>query len=203
MLIYVLLLLSQCLISISPQAISAESLFPGTKRPSRTKINTRKDERTQELIASAIENNVLFAALDEEQIGRIVEEMWCLDVAKGDNIINQGEQGDNFYVVEEGTFNIYVTRDGLEKLVATRASGESFGELALMYNSPRSATVKAMTNCKVWAVERYMFRKILIRVSEEKLKEYERFLKQVPLLGMFMFYVFCIHRFATYILGRI
>jgi len=51
-----------------------------------------------------------------------------------------------------------------------------------MYNSPRSATVRARTNCRVWAVERYMFRKILIRVSEEKLKEYEKFLRQVPLL---------------------
>ena len=126
----------------------------------------------------------------------------CLSVIKGDNIINQGEQGDNFYVVEEGTFNIFVTRDGIEKLVATRATGESFGELALMYNSPRSATVKAMTNCKVWAVERYMFRKILIRVSEEKLKEYERFLKQVPLLGMLCYLYFCIYIFLHFTLFR-
>eukprot|EP01083_Nonionella_stella_P295899 1005462_1 len=112
--------------------------------------------------------------------------MWSLDIKKGDNIINQGEQGDNFYVVEHGQFNIYVTRNNNnntdEKLVATRSTGESFGELALMYNSPRSATVRAITNCKVWAVERYMFRKILIRVSEQKLKEYENFLKHVPLL---------------------
>lgn len=155
-----------------------------TRRPSRE--NTVKTEEIKELIASAVENNVLFAALDEDQVQRIVDVMWSLSVTNGDNIITQGEAGDNFYVVESGLLDIYVERDSVAKHVATRTVGESFGELALMYNSVRSATVRARTDCKLWAVERYMFRKILIRVCEEKLKEYERFLKHVPLLGIFL-----------------
>jgi len=143
---------------------------------------TKKNAATKELVVSAIENNILFAALDEQQIERIVDEMWMLQVTQGESIITQGDAGDNFYVVEQGMFHIFVVKDGDEKLVATRSSGESFGELALMYNSPRSATVTAMTSCRVWAVERFTFRRILIRVSEQKLKEYERFLKQVTLL---------------------
>ena len=85
-------------------------------------------------------------------------------------------------MVEQGIFDIYVDRKVAPRLVASRSTGESFGELALMYNSPRSATVIARTPCKVWAVERYMFRKILIRVSDDKLREYEGFLKHVKLL---------------------
>ena len=49
----------------------------------------QKNASTKELIASAIENNVLFAALDEDQIGRIVEEMWCSNINKGDNWMKQ------------------------------------------------------------------------------------------------------------------
>ena len=144
--------------------------------------NVKKSIQVKKLIANAVENNVLFSSLDSDQINEIVNVMWSMDVKKGTSIIKQGESGDNFYVVEKGIFNIYVIKDSNEKLVAQRGIGESFGELALMYNAVRSATVKAKTDCKVWAVERYMFRKILIKASEHKIKEYCRFLKSVPLL---------------------
>jgi len=164
-------------------AVSAESMkFGGMDSKRNSKCKTEKDDLTKDLIASAIENNVLFAALDEEQIHQIVQEMWSLDVESGHDLIHQGDEGDNFYVVQSGQFRIYVHKDGVDKCVATRSVGESFGELALMYNAARSATVRAVTKCKVWAVERFMFRKILMRISDDKLKEFERFLKGVPLL---------------------
>ncbi|ETO34808.1 hypothetical protein RFI_02281 [Reticulomyxa filosa] len=126
------------------KAISAEDTAPKKKiqqkRPSHLKTN--KSDATKELIAAAVENNVLFAALDEDQIARIVDVMWELEVKKGYQLITQGEAGDNFYVVESGVFDVYVMKNGVEKLVATRTAQESFGELALMYNSPRSATVR-------------------------------------------------------------
>jgi len=52
-------------------------------------------------------------------------------------LINQGDAGDNFYVVDEGTFHIFVNG----KKVLDVGPGGSFGELALMYNTPRAATV--------------------------------------------------------------
>ena len=53
-----------------------------------------------------------------------------------------GEPGDNFYVVELGEFEIFVSKNKKKaRKVATIQSGSSFGELALMYNAPRAATV--------------------------------------------------------------
>lgn len=55
----------------------------------------------------------------------------------------QHEQGDDFYVVEEGTLQCFVTFPGEKEEVEVRTpyrKGESFGELALMYNNPRAAT---------------------------------------------------------------
>jgi cAMP-dependent protein kinase regulator len=60
-------------------------------------------------------------------------------VAPLEVVIQQGAEGDNFYVVDEGLFDIFVK----DKKVVEVGPGGSFGELALMYNTPRAATVKA------------------------------------------------------------
>jgi cAMP-dependent protein kinase regulator len=63
-------------------------------------------------------------------------------VTAGEVIIKQGDEGDNFYVVDEGVFEILIN----DKKVVEVTTGGSFGELALMYNTPRAATVKAGPN---------------------------------------------------------
>lgn len=141
-----------------------------------------KDRKTARLIRSAVEGNVLFSQLDLSQLDFIVEVMWYMEIPPKHKLIKQGEAGDNFYVVEQGEFEIFVEKNGDSRMVATRGPGESFGELALMYNSPRAATVIAKSKSKVWAVERYQFRKILMKVSNEKLDEYDNFLQSVPVL---------------------
>jgi hypothetical protein len=62
-----------------------------------------------------------------------------------------GKLGDNFYVVESGEFDISVckTVGGPSIVVAKRGAGQSFGELALLYNAPRAATIKA-TKVRFW-----------------------------------------------------
>jgi CRP-like cAMP-binding protein len=67
-------------------------------------------------------------------------------------------------------------------------SGTSFGELALMYNAPRAATVTATTDSIVWLVDRWTFRRILTNVENAKYKEYETFLKHVESFGVLLDY---------------
>jgi len=69
-----------------------------------------------------------------------------------------GELGDYFYVVESGHFDVYVKKEARETLVASREAGSCVGELALMYNSPRAASVKATADSSVWAIHRHIFR---------------------------------------------
>lgn len=54
--------------------------------------------------------------------------------------------------------------------VATLESGKSFGELALLYNTPRAATVYALTNCVVYALDRDTFRNTLANTSFSKVR---------------------------------
>jgi cAMP-dependent protein kinase regulator len=68
--------------------------------------------------------------------------------------------------------------------VATIETGGSFGELALMYNAPRAATViSAEPNCTLWALDRVTFRRILMDSSFQRRRLYEKFLSEVPILS--------------------
>jgi cAMP-dependent protein kinase regulator len=116
--------------------------------------------------------------LDSEHKSQIIAEMYKTEIKEGVSAITQGTLGDNLYVVESGTFNVFVN----QKQVATRGKGTCFGELALMYNSPRAATVTAATHCTVWVVDRFTFRRIVTDLSEKRFGVYVGFLKKVELL---------------------
>ena len=108
-------------------------------------------------------------------------------VKKGDEVICQGDKGDFFYVIESGVYEVYKSANKNNpsidaKLVFTYNSKGAFGELALMYNAPRAATVKATTNGILWAVDRQTFTHIIHKCTEKKRKKYDNFLKDVPLL---------------------
>ena len=63
-------------------------------------------------------------------------------------------------------------------------AGGSFGELALMYNAPRAATViSAEPGCTLWALDRVTFRRILMESTFARRRMYEGFLEEVPLLS--------------------
>jgi cAMP-dependent protein kinase regulator len=84
-------------------------------------------------------------------------------------VIQQGDVGDFFYVVEEGGFDFWIKKGsiatGLGDRVGGVGAGGSFGELALMYNAPRAASVVSTSPGVLWALDRITFRKILMDVS--------------------------------------
>lgn len=130
---------------------------------------------------NAVKNNFLFRSLDPEQLKLVFSGMKERPVPlAGEIIICQGEEGDNFYIVEAGKYSVEV--DGRE--VVQIGPGGSFGELALMYNAPRAATVKALEDGGLlYAVDRQTFRRVIIDLAHEKRCKYMDFLKSLPLLA--------------------
>lgn len=72
-------------------------------------------------------------------------------------------------------------------MVTTIGDGGSFGELALIYGTPRAATVRAKTDVKLWGIDRDSYRRILMGSTIRKRKMYEEFLSRVSILGEFVF----------------
>ena len=74
---------------------------------------------------------------------------------------------------------IYVNND----YTGSISESGSFGELALIYGTPRAATIKAKTDVKLWAIDRDSYRRILMGSTIRKRKLYESFLEKVSILG--------------------
>jgi len=175
-------------------SVSAESLKPSAD--TYDNWSPPHHEKTPDQLArlqKAIEGNFLFSHLEDEQssliLGALVEKPIP---AKGIKVISQGDAGDYFYVVEKGSFDVYVNPtgvlqpglDGMGTQVSNIKAGGSFGELALMYNAPRAATVvSAEAGCTLWALDRVTFRRILMESTFARRRMYESFLEEVPLLS--------------------
>lgn len=163
-------------------SVSAESMAPSHGHDFVKKVIPKTDDQC-ERIRLSVSNNFLFRNLDEEQYHDVVNAMSEKRVAAGQTIIEQGGVGDYFYVVESGTFDCYISKGGEPpNKVTSYEAGGSFGELALMYNAPRAATIVATSDAVLWALDRVTFRTILMENTSRKRRMYESFLEEVPLL---------------------
>lgn len=132
-------------------------------------------------IDAVISANILFQGMDEDARRVIVDAMDMKTFAAGDIIIRQGDPGDFYYVVSDGSCDILVNG----KKVFQTGKGKSFGELALLYDAPRAATVVATSagGVRAWAVDRVTFKQVMIGTTMRKREVYEGFLRGVPILA--------------------
>merc|ERR1719156_429412 len=72
---------------------------------------------------------------------------------------------------------------GEEKLVKTCEAGDNFGELALLYNCPRAASVESRDKCTLWQLDRETFNHIVKDAAQKKREKHEAFLKSVSMLS--------------------
>jgi len=140
--------------------------------------NIKKSSGQSKLIRDALDQNFVFASLDNIEKQMLANAMEQISVSEGEDLIQQGEKGDFYYIIETGAFGVIV--DGV--LVATLEVGRSFGELALIYNTPRAATIRANVPCIVYALDRGTFRNTLANSSFNKAIMITEALSKVPLL---------------------
>ncbi|XP_015752967.1 PREDICTED: cAMP-dependent protein kinase type I-alpha regulatory subunit-like isoform X2 [Acropora digitifera] len=137
-----------------------------------------KDYKTTAALSKAIAKNILFSHLDEGERSDIFDAMCLVKHNLGETVIQQGDEGDNFYIIDSGEVDVFVS----DEYVSTIGEGGSFGELALIYGTPRAATLKAKTDVKLWAIDGSTYRRILMRSQINKRKMYEQFLEKVSIL---------------------
>ncbi|GAA84967.1 hypothetical protein AtubIFM55763_003474 [Aspergillus tubingensis] len=175
-------------------SVSAESLNPTSAgSDSWTPPYHEKSEEQLARLKTAVSSNFLFSHLDDDQFKSVLDALVEKPIpAKGIKVISQGDAGDYFYIVENGHFDFMIHPsgsvqpgpEGMGNKVGSVGPGGSFGELALMYNAPRAATVVSVDpKSTLWALDRITFRRILMDSAFQRRRMYEAFLEEVPLLS--------------------
>nr|XP_034840640.1 cGMP-dependent protein kinase, isozyme 1-like isoform X2 [Maniola hyperantus] len=138
-----------------------------------------KDEKSAELIKKAImANEFLTNIMDEARLLAVVEAMSPQEFPAGSLLIREGESGSHLFVSAHGQFE--VLKGG--QVVKNFGSGEAFGELAILYKAKRFASIRCLTEAKVWTLERRIFQRIMVRSGRQEQEDNVRFLSSVPLL---------------------
>jgi MFS family permease len=95
----------------------------------------------------------IFGPLGPANLERVARNLVALDAAAGDVVIAEGDAGDRFYLIESG--KVIVSR--ADTALATLGPGDFFGEIALLRDVPRTATVTAQEPCALRALDREHF----------------------------------------------
>ena len=135
--------------------------------------NAEKDD--YELIYNIISKHFFLQTLNNQAKNEIIISMSLYGLKAGKTLFTQGSVGNFWYIVHSGTLNRFMD----DKLVSTINAGDSFGEHALMNNSPRSSTIVSVTDCKLWVLKRQVFRKILEFIFTLNYEQNKKFLEGI------------------------
>ncbi|XP_017476142.1 PREDICTED: cGMP-dependent protein kinase 1, partial [Rhagoletis zephyria] len=167
-----------------PQAQRVEGglIFTRPNLPAKKDVHIEfigKDNETRNLIRKAIErNDFLNNYMDKERKEMVIDAMAPTFYEKDSFIIHENDEGSEIYVSETGYFD--VIKGG--KVVGSFGPTTVFGELAILYNANRLASVRATTNARVWKITRETFRQIMVLSESKERDENLFFLRAAPFL---------------------
>lgn len=142
-----------------------------------------------ECFQNFLSGSFLFNCLEEKDMQIVVGAMKSRNIPEEMQLIKQGDDGECLYLIEEGRLQCFVNvhpsgpdSDGQppqQKMVKEVGPGDVIGELALLYNAPRAATVRSITPSVVWRLDRDTFNAIVKDSATKKREMYDEFLKKV------------------------
>ena len=146
--------------------------------PSGKIINKIKTDEDKQLIKKAFSKHFLFSYLPEHKLNELIMQMKFFIIEPNQIIFQQGNPGHTFFILAKGTAEIIV--NGLRKGFITEAYG--FGELALLNNTERTATIKSLDKVTLWGLDRKNFTEALKALNSLSFEENKSFAKKIPFL---------------------
>lgn len=124
---------------------------------------------------------VLFHNLDSLELIQLSKLVNHKSYQSGDIVLTEGEMGDSLFVVKSGQFRAYVTREKVDQQLAIFNVGDSFGELSLVDEQPRSASVSAIVEGELLEFTKESFEKVLKYSEKLKIKILENLVYDLSL----------------------
>merc|ERR1712166_283590 len=166
-------------------SVSAEAFGAFNKKEDFKAIVVPKSETAKAAILEKVNKGFMFSGLDDKEKKIVVDAMDERSCFKGDVVIKEGDEGDVLYIIDSGTLSCTKIFKGNTDPTWLKKyePGEAFGELALLYNAPRAATITSDNDAVLFALDRQTFNHIVKDAAIRKREKYETFLKSVELLA--------------------
>jgi len=165
------------------QSVSAEAYGDWNAKKAFVPPVVPKSDEQKERLKNCLIKSFLFANLETNDLGIVIGAMKEVNTTAGERVIKQGENGDFLFVIESGKLDCLIKKDDTEICVKSCEAGDVFGELALLYNCPRAASVESKEACVLWQLDRDTFNHIVKEAAQKKRQRYDTFLAKVPLLA--------------------
>jgi len=165
-------------------SVSAEAYGSYNKQGDFTPPIHQKTPETEKRIFSKLSNSFLFSHLADREKTILAKAMKEEVFNEDEWVIKQGDDGNVLYVVDKGELDCFrkFTKDGKDEYLLTYKPGDAFGELALLYNSPRAASIITKTTCTLFSLDRETFNHIVKNAVIKRRNKFESFLSKIPIL---------------------
>lgn len=145
-----------------------------------------KSAETKSLIRELLSKSILFSNIEDRDMETIVGAMEIRTAQAGEQIIKQKDDGNELFVVGSGQLKCTKRFDDasdVETFLKNYETGDYFGELALLYNAPRQASIWATTDVTLYVLDRECFNHIVKDAAIKNREKFEKFLSEVELLS--------------------
>ena len=115
-------------------------------------------------IINVFKKNKYFSSLSKPEIRKIIEIGQVYFLGKSETLFVEGDKGDAFYIVLSGEVEVFTEK--LDKTLSMLYPGDFFGEISLMLGIPRTASIKAITDTRLFSIKHQYFAKLLQNNSE-------------------------------------
>ena len=130
------------------------------------------EKEDYDMLYDIISKHFFLQTLNHQAKDEIIISMSLYSIKEGKTLYSQGSHGNYWYIVNSGELQ----KLNNDKLISTLTRGNSFGEKSIMNGAPRSTSVVAVTDCKLWVLKRSVFKKILEFIFTSNYEQNMKFL---------------------------
>jgi CRP-like cAMP-binding protein len=145
------------------------------KTNTKTTAASYKSEGTKTFLRDSLQDHFLLGSLDN--FNPLIDSLNLIVSLPGDVVIWQDDIGDLFFVLENGSTQIFKGNS----IIGNMKPGTAFGELALINDVKRAATIRTDSVCRIWSLDRATFRRVLSSQENHNKEEKISFLRNIKL----------------------
>ena len=143
------------------------------------KSKHNKDMQDTDLIEGAILGHYYLYPLSKQARTEIIQQMSQYCIKENNEVFKQGDYPTYFYILKEGECDLYIDKEKKQSL----RRGSLFGELSMIYNCYREYSIKTVTDCFFWTLEKKNFIKIMEHILNITFEENKRSIESIPLFA--------------------